>query len=474
MARCARIGIALAGIAALGACGGLDITDTNSPTVEELTGSPSRDVLARAATGIFAQAETDVGTEIQFYALYGREGYNLLGNDPRETGEQIRGPQDPTGRNSGIWLGQYNAIRTINVYLAALQNVEGLSDGEKQASAGFAKTVEAWHFLRLAVRTGKLGIPIDVGRAIDAPPAPFVSFSDALKAASDMMDEAYADLQAAGGTAFPFTMAPGYTGFDSPATFAQFNRALAAKILVYRATFVGCSACWAEAKTALDASFVTDAGLPGSLSTGVYYAYSAASGEPNNPVSEPTSSNHLWVHPSIVSGAQLRANGEPDLRLTEKVLDVGHTRELNDLSSSYKPVMFNDPSDPTQPDLGAPIPWIDNEELLLLRAEVRWNNGDKAGAISDINLIRENSGGLPPTTLTASSADADFITELLYNRLYSLLWAQGTRWIDARRYGRLDQLPIDRAGDNVFENMIVPADECAARDMAAPCTPLGG
>jgi hypothetical protein len=56
----------------LGACADLDIVNTNAPTVETLTGTPSRDVLARAATGIFSQAFNDVGTEIQFYALYGR------------------------------------------------------------------------------------------------------------------------------------------------------------------------------------------------------------------------------------------------------------------------------------------------------------------------------------------------------------------------------------------------------------------
>jgi hypothetical protein len=219
---------------------------------------------------------------------------------------------------------------------------------------------------------------------------------------------------------------------------------------------------------------VTDADLPNSLATGVYYGYSTASGEPTNPITEPASSNRFWVHPSIVSGAQLRANGQPDLRLTEKVMDVGRTRELNGLSSSYKPILYNNATDPTQPDLGAPIPWISNEELLLLRAEIRWNNGNKAGAIDDINRIRENAGGLDATTLTAASPDADFVTELLYNRLYSLLWSQGTRWIDARRYNRLDQLPVDRTGDSVFPNMIIPAGECAARSLVAPCTPLGG
>jgi hypothetical protein len=102
-----RLAVSLPALVAgltISACGDLDIVNTNAPTVEELTGTPSRAVLARAATGIFSQAYNDIGTEIQFYALYGREGYNLLGNDPRETGEQIRGPADPTGRHAGVWI----------------------------------------------------------------------------------------------------------------------------------------------------------------------------------------------------------------------------------------------------------------------------------------------------------------------------------------------------------------------------------
>jgi starch-binding outer membrane protein, SusD/RagB family len=267
-------------------------------------------------------------------------------------------------------------------------------------------------------------------------------------------------------------MAPGYTGFGTPATFAQFNRALAAKMLVRRATFVGCAACWAEAETALDASFVTEAGLPESLSTGVSYAYSASAGEPANPVSEPIANNRLWVHPSIITDAQLRADLTPDLRLTSKVTDAGRARNLNDLIATHKPTLYNSESDPTVADLGAPIPWINNEELLLLRAEIRWNTANRPGAIDDINLVRVHAGGLAATPLTAASPDGDFVTELLYNRLYSLMWAQGTRWIDARRYNRLETLPVDRAGDSRFENMIIPASECTARGLPSPCTIL--
>jgi len=467
----ARTGALLLGVAAIASCGDLDIVNTNAPTVETLRNAPGRAVLGRAATGVFSQTNNDVGTEIQFYALYGREGYNLLGNDPRETGEQIRGPQDPTGRNSGIWTGLYSAIRTINVYLAALETGTGLTDAEKRASQGFAKTMKAWHIQRLAVRTGQLGIPLDVDRPIDAEPAPFVSFSAAMEAASALMDEAYADLQA-GGSAFPFSTPSGFSGFNTPSTFAQFNRALAAKILVRRATFNGCSACWAQASTALGASFVTDDGLPGTLSRGVYYSYSTAANEPTNPVSEPLSNDRLWVHPSLLSGAQTKPNGDPDDRLASKVTAAGRTRTLNELSGTHKPTLFNNSANPALANLGAPLPWIINEELLLLRAEIRWNTGNKQGAIDDINRVRTNAGGLANTSLTAASADDPFITELLYNRLYSLMWTQGTRWIDARRYNRLESLPVDRTGDSRFTNMLVPSGECDSRGLPTPCTPL--
>lgn len=465
-----RGALVLAGALLLGACAEIDIIDTNAPLEEALTGTPTRTELASAATGIFVGAFNDVGTEIQYYALYGREGYNLLGNDPRETGEQIRGPQDPTGRNSAIWVGQYSAIRLIHTYLMALGKTEELTEAERRASAGFAKTLKAWHMQRLALRNGELGIPIDVDRPLTDEPAPFVSFAAAMAAVSELLDEALADLEA-GGSAFPFAMAPGFSGFGTPATFAQFNRALAAKVMVHRATFVGCSTCWAEAEQLLGESFITTTGLPESLATGVYYGYTGAPNEPSNPITEPLSNNRFWVHPSIVTGAQERADGSPDLRLAQKVMNAGRTRNLNDLSSAYKPVMYNNRANPAQANQAAHIPWITNEELLLLRAETRWHTGDKAGALADLNLVREHAGGLEPTALTVSSPDEDFVTELLYNRLYSLMWTQGTRWIDARRYGRLQSLPVDREDDSIFPYMLVPAAECDARGLKTPCTP---
>jgi starch-binding outer membrane protein, SusD/RagB family len=452
------------------ACGDLDIVNTNAPTDETLTSNPSRAVLARAAIGIQTQAFNDLGTMLQSFTIYGREGWNLLGNDPRETGEEISGPQDAGGRAGGHWGGQYQAIRSINTYLSALPNASELSPAEQSASSGFAKTNKAWHLYRLAVRSGTTGIPIDVDRPIADPPAPFVTFDAAMAEASALMDEANTELLA-GGATFPFSFVPGYVGFTTPATYATFNRALAAKILVHRATFNACTACWAQANTAINASFITTAGLPGSLTTGVYYGYTGAPGEAGNPVTEALTSNRYWVHPSIITGAQLQPGGAPDARLTSKTMAAATPRTLNSLTATHKPVMYNSAANRANANLDADVPWIKNEELILLRAEIRWNNADRAGAVADINLIRTQSGGLAAhPTLTAASTDAEFVTELLYNRTYSLLWEQGTRWIDARRYNRTGTLPLDRTGDVVHQQMLVPAGECDARRLPVPCT----
>ena len=457
------VGTVAAALLLTASCGDLDITNTNAPTAETLTGSPSRAVLSRAAIGIQTNAFNDVAGMIQQYSIYGREGYNLLGNDPRETGEEIAGPQDPGGRAGGQWGGQYQSLRSIHTFLAALPNATELTAAERSGASGFAKTMKAWHIYRLAVRSGTTGIPLDVDRPIDADPAPFVTFDAAMQAASALMDEANTEL-AAGGTSFFFNFVPGYAGFTTPATFATFNRALAAKILVMRATFNDCTACWAQANTAINASFIAPAG---SLATGVYYGYTGAAGEFSNPITEALTSNRYWVHPSIITGAQTRPGGAPDARLTAKVMVAPAARTWNNLTATHKPVMYNNGA---AANTGADIPLIKNEELILLRAEIRWNDGNRAGAIADLNTIRQTAGGLAPTTLTVASSDAAFVDELLYNRLYSLLWEQGTRWIDARRYGRLGTLPLDRGGDVVHPQMLIPAGECDARGLPVPCT----
>jgi hypothetical protein len=65
--------------------------------------------------------------------------------------------------------------------------------------------------------------------------------------------------------------------------------------------------------------------------------------------------------------------------------------------------------------------------------------------------------------LTDLGTPEEALDELLYNKLYSLMYEGAHRWIDARHYGRLDQLPIDREGDVVFPTLPIPTDETLPR-----------
>ena len=64
--------------------------------------------------------------------------------------------------------------------------------------------------------------------------------------------------------------------------------------------------------------------------------------------------------------------------------------------------------------------------------------------------------------LTGFASEAAFLDELLYNRKWSLLF-EGHRWIDMRRFGRLDALPKDLANHIVAAQLPVPQTECLAR-----------
>ena len=78
-----------------------------------------------------------------------------------------------------------------------------------------------------------------------------------------------------------------------------------------------------------------------------------------------------------------------------------------------------------------------------------------------LDLIRTTSGGLAP--YSGPVTQQALIDELLYNRRYSLLFEGGHRWIDLRRFGRLDELPMDLPAHNIQSRFPYPEAECLAR-----------
>jgi len=107
-----------------------------------------------------------------------------------------------------------------------------------------------------------------------------------------------------------------------------------------------------------------------------------------------------------------------------------------------------------------PFPIIRNEELILLRAEANIGLGNYGLADADMNIVRNAAGlsgygeaGGPPASDASNALD-----HLLHERRYSL-FIEGHRWVDMRRYGRLNELPLDRAGDQVVESQPRPINE---------------
>lgn len=474
----ARRGVLLAALCGglLAACGDFNVTDPNNPTLDDLVKRPTKAKLAVAATGLFIGARSDLTSLIWRFGSMGREGANLAGNNQPDYQEPFFGPLATTQFGGSEWFVEYASIRSINTYLDAVPRAPDLSPEERAASIGFAKTLKAVSLFYVIEGRGALGAPVDVDRAVSAPPAPFVSEDSVYGYIIGQLDEANDSLLAAGGS-FPFPMPPGFNGFDTPVTYARFNRALAARAWLFRATATpACGAtCYNNALTALAASFISSS--PADFGVGAYFDYSTNPGDVQNELAEPLNGTTFFALNFNVTDAQLQVGGEPDQRVIDKLsfIDPGDSTVSYQLSGFPFAVnrKFTTYFTNGEADQSAPIAIIRNEELVLLRAEANIGLNNLAAAIPDLNLVRVNAGKLAPTTLTGASPQAAFIDELLYNRRYSLLWEQGARWVDARRYNRLNTIQVAVPNGEVPTRMPIPADECAARGLGTSCNPLG-
>ena len=429
-----------------GACGDLNIPEYNNPSIEDLVNNPTPAAVAAAAVGMQIGARADITGRTSYVGMLGilgRESYTLDVSDPRYITELLVGPVTNSGAfGAGLWTTRYANIRLGNIILEVVDRVPGYTDAQKAAVRGYVKTMQALDFLLVINTRDVNGAPIDVGGSIDQL-APLESKAEVFAHIVQLLDEGRSDL-AAGGASFPFALSAGFAGFNTPATFIQFNRALKARVDVYMGNY-------AAALTSLSQSFVSTS-QP--LTLGVYHVYGGGSDAPNQ-LATPLQ----YAHPSIVTDAQLKPDGTPDNRLLAKVGPHPAPRTLLGVSSDKAFLLY--------PEVDSPVPVIRNEELILLRAEARWFTGDKAGAMADLNFIRTTSGGLAPIAQPAT--DADFITALLRERRYSLLYEGGHRWIDARRFGRLNTLPLDVGTHIRIAAFQVPEAECLARELPSPC-----
>jgi hypothetical protein len=451
-------------------CDDLDVPDLNDPGLENLQESPTRVGVLTLATGLQIGSRYTTGNQNGYNALLGilgREIYNFDQADPRFITEMLIGPLNPGSPAFGGNLFQpfYANLRTGNILLNAMANLTstdplaGLTTEEREGLTGYTQTMQAYDYLRLIDTRDDFGIPLDVDIDPTGEPAPIATKAEAFTRITTLLDEGATHLGAAGST-FPFEFGPGFVLFDTPPTFLRYNRALRARVAAYLGD-------WAGVLTALDGSFVNSA-LP--LTLGVYHSFSTTAGDSLNNLFDPEA-RAIVAHPSLGTQAQLQAGGQQDQRFLNKTLLLPAGKSTQGLSSDRAMNVYTSTS--------SPVPIIRNEELILLRAEANINLGNLPAAVTDLNEIRAEAGNLP--AYSGAVDQPSLITELLYNRRYSLLFEGGHTWIDARRYGRLNLLPQDPVslGTGVtlrFSRFPFPTNECLARATppAAGCTPEPG
>ncbi len=479
-----RTGVALAALATLGACKSLDVPNYTNASIELLQNNPTPTVINTVAVGLLRAVRGD--QQIETLEIYGRDAYNLDPSEVRNVTIPLIGPLDPA--QGPVSMGPYSTIRTGLALIKALDQVgAALTDAQKAGLRGFAKTWMAWTLHQFVRQTDTFGGIVDVENATPGNLAPFVSKAAVYQQIETWLDEASTDLGAAG-TAFSFTLTPGFSlngTFNTPAGFRQFNRALKVRVLEDQGdkTLTDGNGKYAAALAILNtagATFINttmtaaNAIVPpngGVLNAGPYHIYTSNPGDATNNLYDQTGRARL-AHPSLQSDAQLKADATRDNRYLRKVQKLTVVRTLQGVSSDFRFTVYD--------ALDAPVPVIRNEELILLRAEARLHTGDRAGALADINLIRTMSGGL-----TALGADPGaggtfsgdlLLDELLYNRRYSLVYENGHRWVTLRKYDLLGQLPREQSIHVTFTQRPIPDAECSLRPAGsvAGCTTVQG
>jgi hypothetical protein len=141
-------------------------------------------------------------------------------------------------------------------------------------------------------------------------------------------------------------------------------------------------------------------------------------------------------------------SGKPDPRIglghdNNNVL--GYARGSDGVTVFYSLLKYS--------SLASPIPLTKSEEMNLIIAEVKWHNGDNAGAVAAMNINREEVG-LPDLTVPTSGDVPTQVRDMILQERFAVMFAEGSRLQDLYRFGlinarlgpgRATKLPLSRS-----------------------------
>ncbi len=208
------------------------------------------------------------------------------------------------------------------------------------------------------------------------------------------------------------------------------------------------------AENAIDASFYS---LSASPALGVYHAFSTASGDEANPLND----NSVYrINPQVAAVADPN-----DARRSKWVVGAALTGGSPSTNTQRNTVVTsnlvqNIYLSPTQS-----IPIIRNAELILLRAIIEWGQGNDAGALTNLNDVRADEGGLAPI----APAHAAIPAAILYEVRMSLLFESADSWTLTRMFGLLPTLQQSATTPTPLTAFPIPQGERDARNNSFAC-----
>ncbi len=416
----------------LGSCKIDEIPNPNGANVNDFLADASTVELQNLVTGIESLLRNDIVFYYDVTAIIGREYWYFTGSDPRYTGE-VLGKGDSQLDNAGFYgtrpyAGRYKTVKNANILIDAVANTSKVTEAEANGYLGFAKTFQAYEMSIALMLQYNNGIRLDVSDPDKL--GDFVGYGDALAGILSLLDEAYTHLQGAGDS-FSFTLSSAMADFSNPVSFGEFNRGLSARIALYTGDN-------ADVIRRLADSFMD---MMGDFDLGPARFYSTAGGDQVNSIFRVRNqADGIIAHPTFLADIM-----DGDARAGKVVLR-NDPLTLDGLTGTHDVFIYQ--------SLNDFVPFMRNEELILIAAEANIGS-DNTVAEAALNAIR-GAHGLAP--LEPGMSDEELVTELIYQRRYSL-FGEGHRWVDMRRWDMLDLLPIDRVDDDVWVQFPRPVSE---------------
>jgi starch-binding outer membrane protein, SusD/RagB family len=414
------------------------VNDPNFPSVGAVTNNASKAQLDALAIGSFSAARNGVATYNQVTGVIGKEVFNFNSTESRWWTE-LNGlrPIDNSAFYNTATTAFGLPVRQANIILAACDKTTLVTDAQKNSYKGVANTFKGLAYLYMLNAQGKNGVRLNVEDPFN--PSKPASYEDALTGIAKILDDGAAQLDAAG-SAFPFSTPSGYNtgtagaGFNTPASFKKFNRAIAARIALYQGNY-------AKVSTLLGQSFLA---LEGDLNIGPKHTFSPSSPDFANPLLNTSSVRVVAINKNWDA---LEKTDKRLAKLAVQTPSISYSAAGTSYDSKYLTSQYKLATDP--------VAIIRNEELMLMAAEAAAATGKEDDALKIINAVRKANGSSELKNVVGKD---NLINAVLDERYYSLFY-EGHRWVDMRRLKKLDKIELPVAGMKVLEQLERPVQE---------------